>query len=99
MRPFMLACLLSLSAAPVLAQSEKEIECGHISDVVGAIQQARLDRVAERDVPAALAASATWPEKYNNAIPLLAGHIYELKRSELRTLDLRTTWREQCLTQ
>jgi hypothetical protein len=99
MRPFMLACLLSLSAAPVLAETEKEIECGYISDVVGAIQQARLDRVAERDVPAALAASATWPEKYNNAIPLLAGHIYELKRSELRTLDLRTTWREQCLTQ
>lgn len=99
MRHLIIASVLAALTTPALAQTEKETSCGHQADVVAAIQQARLDRVAERKLPDALATGATWPEKYNNIIPLLAPHIYEIKRSDLRSQDLATWWREQCLAQ
>lgn len=73
----LLACLL---ATPTLAtETRGEIKtdtkaesCAYQADVVAAIQQARLDRVKERDVPEAIAATnPTWPENYSVAIPLI----------------------------
>ncbi|MFK7881367.1 hypothetical protein [Roseobacter sp.] len=94
---FSLACALAMTAVPVLAETEKEISCRYQSDVVAAIKQARLDRIAERKLPEVLAENATWPEKYNNIIPIVAPSIYEKKRRELRDEDLAGWWREQCM--
>lgn len=89
-----------LAAAPVSAASEKEVSCTYQSQVVAAIQNARLDRVRERDVPAAVAATnPTWPEPYNNAIPLIAPWVYEQKMKDLRSQNLGEVWMELCIQQ
>jgi len=89
---------------PAFAQDkeaqDKEETCGYQAEVVSAIQQARLDRVPERGVPEhILAQSPTWPEKYNNAIPLIAPWVYEQKRKVIRNEDLGAAWSELCLQQ
>lgn len=100
-----LSLALAVTAAPVLAQNqtgktpeEKAISCGHQADVAAAIVQARLDRVAERDLPRELAKTATWPEQYNVLIPIFAPFYYEQKRSDLRDLDTRSSTFEQCMS-
>ena len=91
--------LLLLSTTPVLAQSKAE-SCGYQADVVAAIQKARQDRVAERDVPDAIAATnPTWPENYNAAIPLITPWVYEKKMRIIRKEDLAAAWKELCLQQ
>lgn len=87
-------------AFPVLAQEDKVESCGYQADVVSAIQQARIDRVEERGVQAhILAQSPTWPEQYNNAIPLITPWVYEQKRRVIRNEDLAAAWNELCLQQ
>lgn len=86
-------------ASPAFAQ-DKEETCGFQAQVVSAIQQARLDRVAERDVSDhIIAQSPEWPEKFNNAIPLITPWVYEQKRKILRNEDLGAAWNELCLQQ
>ena len=85
------------SAAPTFAD-EKAESCGYQSEVVAAIQQARRDRVAEREVQAhILAQGPAWPEKFNNTIPLIAPWVYEQKRRVIRNEDLSAVWNELCL--
>ncbi|MGC3936445.1 hypothetical protein ACOTTU_01420 [Roseobacter sp. EG26] len=91
------AFVFLLTASPVLAQDDKEVLCGHQADIVAAIAQARLDRVSERKLPQALAENATWPANYNGMIPVLAPHMYGLKRKELRNTDWRSATFEQCM--
>lgn len=87
-------------ASPALAQDSKEETCGYQAQVVAAIQAARLDRVGERDVQDhILASSPDWPEKYNNAIPLITPWVYEQKRKVIRNEDLSAAWSELCLQQ
>lgn len=89
-----------LLAAPVAADQKKVESCGYQAQIVSAIQQARLDRVPERDVPAhILATSPEWPENYNGAIPLIAPWVYEQKRRAIRNDDLGAAWNELCLQQ
>ncbi|MFT7596727.1 MAG: hypothetical protein ACI8R4_004067 [Paracoccaceae bacterium] len=96
-RAALIACLLT---TPALAAETKAESCGYQADVVAAIQKARLDRVKERDVPAAIAATnPTWPESYNNAIPLIAPWVYDKKRLVIRKEDLSAAWKELCLQQ
>jgi hypothetical protein len=91
---------LTLLAAPALAQVTKEESCGYQADVVAAIQQARLDRVKERDLPKYIAGTnPTWPSNYNAAIPLMAPWVYEQKRRDIRKKDLAGAWKELCLQQ
>jgi len=86
-------------ATPAVAQ-DKEESCGYQAQVVKAIQAARLERVAERDVQEyILAQSPPWPEKYNNAIPLITPWVYEQKRRVIRNEDLGAGWNELCLQQ
>ena len=90
-----LACLL---AAPAFAAETKAESCGYQAQVVAAIQQARLDRVKEREVPAAIAATnPTWPENYNSAVPLITPWVYEKKRRVSKNEDLSAVWKELCL--
>jgi hypothetical protein len=93
----MAACLTALGS-PVFA-GKKETDCGHQAAVVAAVQQARIDRVKERMVPAHVAASATWPERYNTAIPLVTPWVYEMKMRDVKTHDLAAAWNEMCLAQ
>ena len=89
-----------LTGAPALADeaAEKAQSCRYQADVVAAVQQARRDRVKERDVQAhILAQEPAWPEKFNNAIPLIAPWVYEQKRRIIRNEDLSAVWTELCL--
>lgn len=92
-----LAIITSLVAVPAFAD-DKATSCGYQADVVAAVQQARLERVAERAVSEhVLASGPTWPEKYNNSIPLVAAWVYEQKRKAIRQQDLSAIWNELCL--
>ncbi|MBO9452171.1 hypothetical protein J7426_17990 [Tropicibacter sp. R16_0] len=99
-----LATAASLAAAmlatPVVAADTKEQSCEYQAQVVKAVQQARLDRVKERDVAKSIAATEpTWPDNYNAAIPLIAPWVYEQKMSTVRKEDLGAAWLELCLKQ
>jgi hypothetical protein len=88
-------------AVPAYAADDisKAADCGFQADVVAAIQTARMDRVKEADLTAAVAAtSPTWPDQYNNALTVLAGPIYQLKRRDLKGVDLGEQWKEACLS-
>jgi len=99
MTRFALLFALMLTAAPAFAQDKAE-SCGYQADVVAAVQQARLDRVPEREVQDHIVAqSPDWPEQYNNAIPLIAPWVYEQKRKVIRNESLADAWTELCLQQ
>ncbi|WP_227363018.1 hypothetical protein [Sedimentitalea arenosa] len=98
-RLMILPLSLMLSATSVAAQSEKEVDCGYQADVAGAVQQARLDGVAERDVREAIeAGNPSWPDRYSNAIPVFAAQIYQIKKRDLKKIDLRAEWMTTCMT-
>ncbi len=87
-------------AAPAMAEETAEESCGYQADVVAAVQQARRDRVKERNLTETLTAGETnWPENYNAAIPLVAPWIYDQKMKVIRNEDLGAVWKEQCLGQ
>ena len=94
--------LAAAFAAPAFADEAeaKKVSCTYQSQVVAAIQQARLDRVDERAVPAHIAATTpTWPAEYNNAIPLITPWVYEQKRKVIRKQELSAAWLELCMQQ
>jgi hypothetical protein len=95
-----IAIAAALLATPLAAAETKEQSCRYQADVVAAIQQARLDKVKERDVVEAVAeTSPTWPENYNAAIPLITPWVYEQKMRDVRKKDLGAAWLELCLQQ
>lgn len=95
-----LVLIASLAATPLLAAETPEQSCAYQADVVAAVQQARLDRVKERDVPEAIAATnPEWPENYNAAIPLMAPWVYEQKMKVIRNDDLSAVWKDLCIAQ
>ncbi len=97
-RQVTLACLLM--ASPAVAGETKAQSCGYQSDVVAAIQKARLERVKERDVVATIVATnPKWPANYNAAIPLITPWVYEKKRRVIKNEDLAAAWKELCLQQ
>ena len=102
MNKTILAALAAISMAvsgPALAASKKEESCMHQAAVVAAVQQARLDRVKEREVPATVQAQATWPKDFNTAIPLVTPWVYEMKMRDVKKSDLSAAWKEMCLAQ
>ena len=95
-----IAVAAALLATPLAAAETKEQSCQYQADVVAAVQKARLDKVKERDVAEAVAATGpTWPENYNAAIPLIAPWVYEQKMRDVRKKDLGAAWLELCLQQ
>ncbi|SLN48126.1 hypothetical protein TRL7639_02646 [Falsiruegeria litorea R37] len=90
----------ALLATPVAAADTKQQSCTYQAQVVAAVQNARLDRVKERDVAEAVAATnPTWPDNYNNAIPIIAPWVYQQKMSTVRKENLGEAWLELCLKQ
>lgn len=87
-------------ASPAVAATEKETDCGYQSDVVAAVQAARIARVGERKVPEHIAAtSPAWPDNYNAVIPLVAPWVYNMEMRDVRQADLAAAWKELCLSQ
>lgn len=100
-RPALMSVLTaSVIALPAVAADTAQESCGYQSEVVAAIQQARLDRVKERNLSETLTAGEpSWPANYNAAIPLIAPWIYDQKMKVIRNDDLGAVWKEQCLAQ
>lgn len=93
------ATIFLVLAFPAGAQTKEE-SCGYQADVVAAIQQARRDRVKERNVPKHIAGTnPKWPDNYNAAIPLITPWVYEQKMQVIRNEDLAAGWKELCLQQ
>ena len=89
---------LALMTTAVSAETDKEKDCGYQADVAGAVQKARLDGVSEKKVRASIeATNPAWPERYNNAIPVFAAQIYQIKKRNLKKIDLRSEWLGTCL--
>ena len=94
------AAALCLTAVPAFAADDKTTSCAYQADVVAAVRQARIDRVKEQKVrEKLLAASPSWPESYNAAIPLVTPWVYEMKRRDVVKQDLAAAWKELCLSQ
>jgi hypothetical protein len=102
---FTLSVVLILSAATANAQSnstdaEKAESCRYQAAVVRAVQQARLDDVAERRVEKTITDSdPDWPAKYNVVIPLVTPWVYEQPIQQVRENDLGDAWNEMCVQQ
>jgi hypothetical protein len=95
-----IAIAAAVLATPLAAAETKEQSCQYQADVVAAVQQARLDRVKERDVLQAVSdTEPTWPESYNAAVPLITPWVYEQKMRDVRKKDLGAAWLELCLQQ
>lgn len=102
MTRFALIAALCCLALPAVAEDaiSKEADCQFQSDVVTAIQTARLARVKEANLVEAIAeTNPEWPDQYNNAVVVLAGPIYDIKRRDLKKVDLGEQWNEACLSQ
>ncbi|QFT59260.1 hypothetical protein FIU94_10525 [Sulfitobacter sp. THAF37] len=92
-----MSAVVAAMAGPVAAAGKKEVDCGHQAAVVSAVQQARLARVSERKVADHVAGKATWPERYNTAIPLVAPWVYQMKLRDVKAQDLAAAWNEMCM--
>ena len=98
MRVGFLGVVLMMSGGMALAQDAAKREfCTHQGAIVGALAQAKLDRVPEGKAAAHVLESATWPEKYNPAVTIYVGEVYKLKRSDLQSVDLAAQWEQACL--
>lgn len=96
--PFILSMALATSSQA--ADVTKEEYCGQTAQVVAAIQQARLDRVPEREVrDTILATDPSWPDRYDNAIVQMTPWVYEQKMRDVRKTDLSAAWSEVCQAQ
>ncbi|MFV0514012.1 MAG: hypothetical protein ACK5MY_10350 [Jhaorihella sp.] len=95
-----IAATLVLAAAPASAENAKETDCRYQAQVAAAVQKARMDGVPERGLAEAIAkTNPTWPERYNNAIPVLGGAVYQLKKHDLRVVNLGEQWMAMCMSQ
>lgn len=97
---------LSFIAAMLVAGSvhaetvSKADDCKYQGQVVAAIQTARLERVKEADLAEHIASTnPEWPDRYNNAIAVLGGPIYDLKRRDIKSVDLGQQWNDACIAQ
>ena len=98
-RALLAAAGLALSLSPAQAdEAQKQAACRLQAEVVGAVQQARLDRVRkERLTETLTAAHPDWPEGTVQAIPAIGEFVYSYSRRELREVDLAATSQQQCL--
>ncbi|MCD9148637.1 hypothetical protein [Pseudophaeobacter flagellatus] len=89
---------VALLAAPAYAAENKEDSCKYQGQVMAAVQAARLDRVSQADVEQViLDSNPEWPEQYSKAIPQLTGHIYAMKRRDLKATEFGPLMEQQCL--
>ena len=84
-------------AMPVMA-GEKEDTCKLQGVIMGAVQQARLDRVGKNKVvETVIAANPEWPAGIEGAMPQVVDFVYSQKRKDLKNVDLGESTEAQCL--
>lgn len=93
------AAVFVFAVTPAAAsEAEKNAECQFQADLIGAVQQARMDRVRkDKLTETLLAAYPDWPEGAATAIPAIGEYVYGFKRRELRQVDLGAATKQQCL--
>ena len=97
MKQIILACALGvLFAAPVAAETEAErvVRCEKQGEIIAKAAEARLART--REAKANEAISETTEDAYKPSVPILVGHIYTLPRADLKDVDVKTSFVEQC---
>ena len=93
-----LGFVVFMAAGMAQAQDAAKREfCLHQGAIVGALAQAKLDRVPEGRAGAHVMEKATWPAKYNPAVAIYVGEVYKLKRRDLQSVDLAAQWEQACL--
>ena len=94
------AATLTVAGAAHGETTSKDADCVYQSQVVAAIQAARLERVKEAKLAEHIASTnPEWPERYNNMIAIMAGPIYDLKRRDIKSVDLGAQWKDRCIAQ
>lgn len=98
MRVLSLMAAMAICATPALAQSEKESSCRIQGELMGLIQQARLDGVRQANLTETVAAARPdFSEKLLQTVPNLGSFVYDQRRRDLRKLDLAALTEQQCL--
>jgi len=89
---------LAMAAGGAQAQSQKERDCAIQGQVMGAVQQARLDGVRKNKlVDAVKAANPDLSQTVLDTVPAIGAHIYGIKKRDLRKVDLGEVAQTQCL--
>ena len=89
MKTLTAAAITLCAIATASLADDRETSCRYQGEVAAAVQKARLDGVSEAGVADAIAATNPgWPAQYNNAIPQLTAYVYQLKKRDLRKIDL-----------
>lgn len=84
--------------ASAATEAEKQAQCQFQADLIGAVQQARLDRVRKDDaVDVVLQAHPDWPAGLATAMPAVVEYVYGFKRRELRDVDLKADTMTTCM--
>lgn len=100
-RQKVLAAVLGVClAAPAGAQSasEKENVCKAQGELMGVIQQARLDNVKKANLKAAVSeARPDFSEKVLATVPAVGSFVYDMRKRDLRNINLADVAQQQCL--
>ena len=97
-RMFASMVAIALLAHPAIADAQRERACQLQGDLVGAVQQARLNRVPKSKLTETIAASNPHlSESVLATIPALGNHVYSIKRRDLKKVDLRSATKQQCI--
>ncbi|TCL09926.1 hypothetical protein BXY66_1993 [Shimia isoporae] len=92
------ALALGVTLVMPASAGEKEDTCKLQGEVMGAVQQARLERVKQGDVvDTVMAANPDWPASMAAAMPQVVDFVYSQKRKDLKKVDLSQTAEAQCL--
>ena len=85
-------------AASKVDTAEKERQCQFQGDLMGAVQQARLDRVKKAKASeTVLAANPDWPEGVADALPAIVEYVWGFTRRDLKKVDLAQGAKDTCL--
>lgn len=103
---FLVSLVVLALAGPVGAQSNtatdaaKFEQCEASARLIGAVQQARLDRVRKaKAADTVLSSGGSWPKNIQSALPTIVDYVYTLPRKQLNSQNLGEITRAQCLAQ
>ena len=93
-----LAALMAVPAVAETSEEDKRAQCEFQAGLIGAVQQARMDRVRKARVTETLMAeNPDWPDGVATALPAITEYVYAIKRRDLRNVDLGAQTLTTCL--